>query len=169
YAGGGKYQLSKGADRYRRGLYTFFRRTAIDPNLATFDCPDSSMSRAKRDRSNNPLQALAMLENEVFHEAAQAFAVRLLNDVPGAPSEATDRERLERGFQIAVSRSMALEEYRQLAELLAEARQYYREHPKEAEALCGKRTAKNTEPSEQAAWVATVRVLLNLDEFVTRP
>ena len=169
YAGGGKYQLSKGADRYRRGLYTFFRRTAIDPNLATFDCPDSSMSRAKRDRSNNPLQALAMLENEVFHEAAQAFAVRLLEEVPGAPDSPADRDRLERGFQIAVSRSMAPEEYRQLVELLEEARQYYREHPKEAEALCGKRTAKNTDLSEQAAWVATVRVLLNLDEFVTRP
>ncbi len=168
YAGGGKYNVSKGPDRYRRGLYTFFRRTAIDPNLATFDCPDSSMSRAQRDRSNNPLQALALLQNEVFHEAAQGFAARLLQEVPGSAEETRDRQRLERGFLIALGRPMDEFEYRQLAQLLSEARDYYRQHEEDAAAVAGNTQVEKVGKPEQAAWVATVRSILNLDEFITR-
>ncbi len=168
YAGGGKYQVSKGADRYRRGLYTFFRRTAIDPNLATFDCPDASMSRGRRDRSNNPLQALALLQNEVFHEAAQAFAVRILERKPDVDLKQLDHRRLERAFMIALGRRPVESESAVLLDLLDASRSYYVERRAEAERLIGKRLVEGMGAGEQAAWVATLRVILNLDEFVTR-
>ena len=180
YAGGGRYQVSKGADRYRRGLYTFFRRTAIDPNLSTFDCPDASMSRSQRDRSNNPLQSLALLNNEVFHEAAQAFAVRVLNEVPkrgksGSDSAQVDIDpmrldemRLDRAYLITLGRPASTDERSTLKALLAAARTYYASKGNEASQLIGSRKAEGVPPPEQAAWVATLRVVLNLDEFITR-
>lgn len=165
YAGSNKYKASVGADRYRRGLYTFFRRTAIDPNLSTFDCPDSSMTRAKRDRSNNPLQALTTLHNEVFHESAQAFARRLLDPADG---RATDQDRLKHAFLVSVSRAPKETEIQTLLDLLSKSRQHYANHSEEAKALIGSHAAGSTAMSENAAWICVARVILNLDEFFTR-
>ncbi|NOY29293.1 MAG: DUF1549 domain-containing protein [Planctomycetes bacterium] len=162
---GNHYRVSKGEDRYRRGLYTFFRRTAIDPNLTTFDCPDSSGAKPQRDSSNNALQALALLQNEVFHEAAQSFAGRLLEL---SLAEASDHARLRQGYLIAVSREPDPAEIAMFESLLREARAYYHDHPQEAAELVGKHAVTNVDPAENAAWIATVRVILNFDEFVTR-
>ena len=160
------YTVSEGEDRYRRGLYTFFRRTAIDPNLATFDCPDASMAKPRRDSSNNALQALAMLQNEVFHEAAQCFAGRLIElSLSGGLS---DRARLRQGFLIAVSREPEEAELALLKNLLEEAREYYLTRPDDATKLIGDHAVKDIDPIENASWVATTRVILNLDEFLTR-
>jgi len=166
YANSFKYKASEGEDRYRRGLYTFFRRTAIDPNLATFDCPDSSMTKPQRDKSNNATQALALLHNEVFHEAAQGFAKRLLelSLAGGLP----DSERIRQGYRMALGRAPADEEIALLEDLIDEARGYYRENPGEASKLLGSHQVPDIDPAENAAWIATTRVLLNLDEFVTR-
>ncbi len=71
-----RWNVSGGEDRYRRGLYTFFKRTAPHPNLMTFDCPDSNTTCIERNRSNTPLAALATMNNEVFVEAARGFAHR---------------------------------------------------------------------------------------------
>ena len=164
YAGSFKYKPSTGEDRYRRGMYTFFRRTAIDPNLSTFDCPDSSMTRARRDRSNNPLQALATLHNEVFHEAAQAFAVRVLAE---SGSTESDTDRLNRAFEIALGRKPTTRETYPLERLLNQARNWYADRPDDAKRLVGDHRA-NGPIAENAAWVATLRTVLNLDEFLTR-
>ncbi|MCA9065352.1 MAG: PSD1 domain-containing protein, partial [Planctomycetaceae bacterium] len=172
YAGSFKYKASEGPNRYRRGLYTFFRRTAIDPNLSTFDCPDSSLTRAQRDRSNTPLQALATLHNEVFHEAAQAFARRLLTDCPDQPEveqSQLDDQRLRTAFQLALSRTASDEELQPLRSLLETSRGYYREHASEASQLHGPILLEGVDAAEQAAWTTVARVVLNLDEFLTRP
>ncbi|MDG2129434.1 MAG: PSD1 and planctomycete cytochrome C domain-containing protein [Fuerstiella sp.] len=164
YAGSNKYKASTGEDRFRRGLYTFFRRTAIDPNLSTFDCPDSSLTRAQRDRSNNPLQALATMHNEVFHEAAQAFAVRLLR----AASPDRDEDRIARAVQITTGRMPSPSELATIQKLLISSREYFSNDAEGATALVGPHAAKDVAVAENAAWVAVTRVILNLDEFLTR-
>lgn len=162
YAGSFRYSPSVGEDRYRRGLYTFFRRTAIDPNLATFDCPDASITRSRRDRSNNPLQALATLQNEVYHEAAQCFAKRILLH------EGTDEDRLALACSIALSRQPNASESRPMLELLNDSRDWYKEHRSEASKLVEPHGVEAISFVEHAAWIATLRVILNLDEFITR-
>ncbi len=163
YANNFKWKNSEGSDRYRRGMYTFYKRTAPDPNLVTFDCPDASISNPMRETSNSPLQALALWQNEVFMEAAQAMARRLMED-----GYANDSERLEAGFLVALGREPAPREKATLLGLLKEARIYYEKHPEEAEELAGGQQGEGSVPVELAAWVTTTRVLLNLDEFLTR-
>ncbi|MEZ6128339.1 MAG: PSD1 and planctomycete cytochrome C domain-containing protein [Planctomycetaceae bacterium] len=163
YAGSNKYKASTGEDRYRRGLYTFFRRTAIDPNLSTFDCPDSSLTRSQRDRSNNPLQALATLHNEVFHEAAQAFAARLLQ-----LEASSDSQRLQAAFRISVNRAATESEQAALQQVLAKGRDYYSTHSDDAMALVGEHSPPGLPAAETAAWVTVARVILNTDEFLSR-
>jgi hypothetical protein len=163
YANNFKWTTSEGEDRYRRGLYTFFKRTAPDPNLITFDCPDASMSKPLRDDSNTPLQALATLQNDVFHEAAQALAKRLLTE-----NAQDDTARFNRAFYITVGRSALPAERKALTSLLNQSRQYYQDHPEEAATFIGPHAAPNTPPAESAAWTATTRIILNTDEFITR-
>ncbi|MCP4859152.1 MAG: DUF1553 domain-containing protein [Fuerstiella sp.] len=164
YAGSNRYKASTGEDRFRRGLYTFFRRTAIDPNLSTFDCPDSSLTRAQRDRSNSPLQALATMHNEVFHEAAQAFAVRLLQSA----SSDTDEERIDEALQITTGRSPSQAEEATILKLLMSSREHFSKDSAGATSLIGPHAATDVAVAENAAWVAVTRVILNLDEFLTR-
>ncbi|MCA9229644.1 MAG: PSD1 domain-containing protein [Planctomycetales bacterium] len=166
YANSNNYKVSEGESRYRRGLYTFFRRTAIDPNLSTFDCPDSSSSKSQRDRSNNALQALATLQNEVFHEAAQGFAHRLLD--LSLASGLPDHARIRQAYLVALGREPQPDEAHLLQSLLQDARNYYKAHSDEAAKLVGNHPAVNVAAPENAAWVATTRVILNLDEFFTR-
>ena len=154
YANNFKWATSKGENRYRRGLYTFFKRTSPHPNLITFDCPDSNVTCVKRTRSNTPLAALATLNNEVFAESAKALAKRLLKE------KSDDLERIALGFKICVAREPSADERAALANLLKQTRAYYAAHEAEAKALNG--------DVEASAWAATARVLLNLDEFITR-
>jgi hypothetical protein len=156
YANNFKWTESKGEDRYRRGMYTFFKRTAPYPDLMTFDCPDANVASVRRNVSNTPLQALTTLNAATFAEASLALARRLL----ASPEEAGDAVRLERAFRLCLIRSPRPDEIRVLEELLQEARAYYAAH--EAE------TAKLGGEIETAAWTATARILLNTDEFITR-
>jgi hypothetical protein len=158
--------ISKGKDRYRRGLYTLCRRTAIDPNLLTFDCPDASVAAPRRQRSNNALQALATLQNEVFLEAAQGFAKRLVGlDVD---LDRTDQHRLGLAIQMALSRNPEPFEMSTLADLLTDSRSFYQSHSEEAVRLVGAHRAEGVDPAENASWVVVARAILNLDEFITR-
>ncbi|MBL9151228.1 MAG: PSD1 domain-containing protein [Verrucomicrobiales bacterium] len=163
YANNFKWTNSTGEDRYRRGLYTFFKRTAPDPNLIVFDCPDASLTSPERSLSNTPLQALATLQNEVFHEAAQAFAKRLLSQ-----PAADDGARLAAAYSIALGRAPEADEAAALRELLDGARAYYAGKDAEATALIGPHRLASVPLAENAAWIAATRILLNLDEFLTR-
>ena len=130
-----------GNDRYRRGMYTFFWRSAPHPGLTVFDAPDATAACTKRNRSNTPLQALTLLNDEASLEAARALADRVTRR-PG-----DDAARLAHAFRLVVSRSPSSRESIILARILKDQRQ----------AL-----------TEQEAWVQLSRVLLNLDEFITR-
>ena len=99
----------------------------------------------------------------MFHEACQAFAKRLL-EIPGL----SDTLRLERAFQLAIGRACDEEEQSWIAQLLVDSRAYYAGEPGEAEALIGAYGVDGVSASESAAWVAVGRIILNLDEFLTR-
>ena len=155
YANSFKWNASKGTDRYRRGLYTFFKRTSPHPNLLTFDCPDSNVACVKRNRSNTPLAALVTLNNVTYVEAAKALAQRILKEAPPK-----DEERIAHGFRLCVARSPQPNETEAFADLLRDSRSWYEKHPEDAKTFGG--------DSETAAWTATVRIMLNMDEFLTR-
>ena len=163
YANNFKWKASTGADRFRRGLYTFFKRTAPHPNLTTFDCPDSNTTCVERRASNTPLQALTTLNNEVFVEASQAMARRVIGE-----QHADDQARLTRAFRFCVARQPAAGELDGFAGLLADARTWYTDHAEDAGKLVGNYATKGTSAAESAAWVATCRIMLNMDEFITR-
>ncbi len=163
YAGNFKWTNSTGDDEHRRGMYTFFKRTAPHPNLTTFDCPDANLTCVERRTSNTPLQALITLNNESFVEASQAFAKRLLSE-----SFADDAARLNHAFRLCLARVPSESEQTQLAELLASNRDFFKAHKDEAKKLLGKTTISGSSPDEASAWIATARIILNLDEFITR-
>ena len=118
YAGNFKWETSKGEDRYRRGLYTFFKRTAPHPDLMTFDCPDANLTNVRRTVSNTPLQALTTLNAEAFVEAAAALAARVLAD----ETLQNDAERLRHAFRLCLSREPDSSELASMEKLLQGAR-----------------------------------------------
>ncbi|MBK8090576.1 MAG: PSD1 domain-containing protein [Verrucomicrobiaceae bacterium] len=165
YAGNFKWTTSTGEDRYRRGMYTFFKRTAPHPDLTTFDCPDANLTNVRRTVSNTPLQALTTLNAESFAEAAQALAKRVLTE----KSLTDDSQRLKQAFRLCIAREAADSELRSLAKLLEESRYTYQNSPAdEAKAALGTHAAASIPTAENAAWVAVSRIILNLDELITR-
>lgn len=163
YANNFKWATSTGEDRYRRGLYTFFKRTAPHPDLTTFDCPDANITNVKRTVSNTPLQALTTLNAEAFSEAARALSQRVLRE-----PRKTDTDRLTRAFRLCLGRLPSDGEITSLRKLLDDSRAYYQSHPEEATAMTGTSAVPDVPPQESAAWTATVRIVLNMDEFITR-
>lgn len=164
YANNFKWSTSQGEDRYRRGMYTFFKRTSPHPDLMTFDCPDSNVTNIQRTVSNTPLQALTTLNAETYAEAAQALARRVLS----TPGLVLDDARLTHAFQLCLSRTPAPEELAALKKLLTESRYHYEASKDEAQAALGPHAAPGVPPNENAAWITTLRIVLNMDEFITR-
>ncbi|MBL8799411.1 MAG: DUF1553 domain-containing protein [Planctomycetia bacterium] len=162
YAGSARWVESTGADRYRRGLYTWFQRTSPYPMLMTFDAPDGNLSCTRREKTNTPLQALTLLNDTVFVECAQALGKRVIEEKPD------NRERLRHAFRLCLGREPAAQEQDRLQRLFAELLSMCKAKPEEAAKLAGKQLPAGMEPAEAAAWVALSRTLLNLDEFVTR-
>ena len=163
YANNFKWNTSQGEDAYRRGMYTFFKRTSPYPNLISFDCPDSNTTRLKRDISNTPLQALVTLNNRVFSEAAQASAKMILQ-IP----EMNEPQRLAYAMQRVLTRKPREQEIARFQNLLATCRAYYAEHPDDAGKVIAVHPHQDSDVVENAAWVATMRIILNLDEFIVR-
>lgn len=163
YANNFKWATSTGEDRYRRGMYTFFKRTAPHPDLTTFDCPDANTTNVKRTVSNTPLQALTTLNAGAFADAAKGLAARVLKETPTA-----DAAGLDRLLFICLSRHGASGELASLQGLLNESRRWYLAHPEEATKFVKGFEVSSVAPAELAAWAATARIVLNLDEFITR-
>jgi len=169
YANNFAWKESQGEDRYRRGMYTFFKRTIPHPSLMTFDCPDANLACVTRTVSNTPLQALTLLNNESFVEAAQALAQRTCSAAPaGGGGQPADRDRLAAVLQRCLVRPATDTELARFHDLLDEGRRYYEKQPDAAQAMTGKYVAAGVSPTETAAWAATLRMVLNLDEFITR-
>ncbi len=132
---------SQGPDRYRRGMYTFIWRQSQHPLLTTFDGADAQVACTRRNRSNTPLQALHLANDPVFVEFAEALGKRIIKEVP-----ADDEARIDFAFELCFSRQATDDERVR---------------------FCSYRDRLKQESAEKA-WMMIVRVLLNLDEFVTR-
>ena len=168
YANSAKWVESTGPDRYRRGLYIWFQRTSPYPMLMTFDAPDSNLCIVRREKSNTPLQALTLLNDAVFVECAQALGRRILTDVPArSANKDLITERLRYGFRLCAARTPSAAELMRLARLHDEMLVLCRANPSEAAKLVGK-TKPSGDAAEAATWVVLGRMLLNLDETVTR-
>jgi hypothetical protein len=137
----------KGADRYRRGAYTYLWRSNLYPLLPTFDAPDATVSCSRRSRSNTPLQALTVANDPAFIEFADGLAGRLLAE-PMQEGASADERRIQIAMRTCLSREPSEYESSRLLEFLQSQR---------------KQTS-----DEHQAWTAVARVIMNLDEFITR-
>ena len=151
------WKVSPGGDRYRRGMYTFFKRSVPYPDLVLFDCPDASAAAVQRPASNTPLQALTTLNSETCLEAARGLARQMHDE-----QLHTDADRVSSAFRICLTRPPIAQELSRLVSLLQEQQAWYAEHPADAAALAGEL------PLGAAPLIATANVILNLDEFITR-
>jgi hypothetical protein len=150
------YSESWGDDLHRRALYTEWRRTFLHPSLLTFDAPTREECAVNRVNSNTPLQALILLNDPIFLEAARAFASSM------TASGKTLDARLQWGFQRALNRAASPEELTILRDLHSKALAQFQAKPKEATEFAGK-----ADP-ELAALTTAARAILNLHETITR-
>jgi hypothetical protein len=160
------WPTSKGNDRFRRGLYTYLKRTSLYPGLTTFDAPTTEVTCPMRVRSDTPLQALQVLNDRVFVEAAQGLARRIVREGPD------DRNaRIVYAFRLCTSRTPTADE-------IASTRAFFeRQLARFADgSLMAGQVAlsdvlsrpDDAELNEVAAWTTVARALLNLDETITK-
>ena len=161
------WTASSGEDRYRRAVYTYRWRATPHPALNVFDTPDAFASCTRRIRSNTPLQALTLLNDPAFFEIFQGFAERLIQEGGN-----TDETRIETGFRLCLSRKPSAREVSVLKSFLNKQRALYTNIDTKTLTLVAQRANGPVIPesdlSEQAAWTMLARVLLNLDETITR-
>ncbi len=155
--GSAKYVESEGAERYRRGLYVHFQRTSPHPQLMNFDAPDSHVACTRRRRSNTSLQALNLLNDPVFLEAAQSLAERTLRESPGKGFA----DRVRYAYELCLAREPGAKEVETLLS-------YFHTQERILASDAKGRAALYPLDPGSAAWVGVASVLLNLDEFITR-
>ena len=161
------YKPDTGEGLYRRTMYTIWKRTAAPPTMLLFDSPTREICTVKRSRTNTPLQALALLNEVTFVEAARALAEQMLND-----TQASHEKRLSNAFKQVTSRSPTQDELAVLMRGLQGRLTHYQAYPDEAKQLLnfGSHVSDaKANATELAAYTLTANVLLNLDEVVTRP
>ena len=161
-----QWPTSEGADRYRRGLYTFYKRTVVYPSFMNFDAPDRTVCTVDRSSSNTPLQALNTLNDPAFFEAAGSLAESIL--ASSGPSRA---ERIVHGFRTVLAREPSPGEVSRLEAFLDRMAARYEAEPGMAADLVAKASLSppaNLAESQFAPWVMVANVLLNLDETFTR-
>jgi hypothetical protein len=160
------WPVSTGEDRHRRGMYTFWKRSVPYPSLLVFDSPNGDLSCTRRIRSNTPLQALTTLNDAVFVVAAQAMALRVWRE-----GGAEDRSRMIYAFRLCMGRRPDLVELRELLAFLRG--QHANFDGKTSAAVYVSASDLNNLPADVdlhriAPWVMVSRLLLNLDETMTR-
>jgi hypothetical protein len=156
---------AEGEDRYRRGLYTYLKRTTPYPSFLTFDGGSGEVCQIRRIRTNTPLQALVTLNDPVYLEAAAGLARRMVTEA------ATTEARAARGLRLALIRPLREGEFAPLLALQKDAQKMFQAAPEKANALL--KSARVTAPTgiskaAFAAWIVTANAILNLDEFLTR-
>jgi hypothetical protein len=162
YAGSVKWVESNGMDRYRRGLYIHFQRTTPYPQLMNFDAPSANLACTRRERTDTPLQALNLLNDPVFFEAAQGLAFRVMRETAGG-----FRDRLNFAYRVTIGREASAHEAERMGKYYDETLRSLAADAQTVAALFPNRI-EGVPQTEAAAWVELSRVLLNLDEFITR-
>ena len=160
------YKHDTGPGQYRRGVYTHWQRQFLHPMLRAFDAPSREECTAQRPVSNTPLQALTLLNDPSFVEAARTLAGRLLRE-----AETGDETRIRRAWRLVLAREPGRREVAALARLVEASRTQYRSDPAAARKLAQMGLAavsEGVDVVELAAWTAVARVLFNLDETITR-
>ena len=190
-----KWVTSEGEDRYRRGLYTFIRRSAAYPSFMTFDATSRESCTVRRVRTNTPLQALVTLNDEAFFEAAQALAARVLRDGVASPTlvaRATNvgvsppafgggtpatvaaqafrpaDARATYAFRLVLSRTPTDDELARTVASYERQLERFRKDPAAAARVIKGHAVEGGDPAEQAAWTLVANALLNLDEALTK-
>jgi hypothetical protein len=169
FGGGIDWKTSDGEDRYRRALYTTWRRSNPYPSMATFVAPSREVCTVRRPRTNTPLQALVTLNDPVYVEAAQALARRMVRE-----GGSTDPERAVRGFRLVLARQPTAAEIDRLVRLHDDALAGFKNDPDDAKKMA-------TDPlgpvpsdltvalDDLASWTVVANVILNLDETFMCP
>lgn len=160
------YTQSHGKDLYRRTMYTFWKRTCPPPSLATLDAPDREVCVVRRSRTNTPLQALVLMNDPTYVEAARKLAERMMNE-----GGATPEERIAFAFKLATARSPNDKETAVLKRVFETQRERYSKDKPAAEKLLKVGESPRDEKldtTELAAWAMVANAIMNLDEVVTR-
>jgi Protein of unknown function (DUF1553)/Protein of unknown function (DUF1549)/Planctomycete cytochrome C len=166
FGGGTDWDASPGDDKYRRALYTEWRRTTPYPSMLTFDAPNRNVCTIARPRTNTPLQALVTLNDPVYVEASQALARRMVKE-----GGTTVEFRVEHGFRLCLTRPPQLSETKRLVDLYQKARADFATNPKEAQQMATEPLGPlpaGMDAIDLAAWTVVGNVLLNLDEVFAK-
>ena len=161
-----EWENDHGENQYRRGLYTYWQRTFLHPSLAAFDASSREECTVDRPRSNTPQQALVLLNDPTYVEAARALAGRILQH-----GGAGTKDRLHYAFEQVLHRPPLADEAAVLAKLVEKHREQFAADKPSAEKLLtvgDLKSPADLDPVELAAWTNTARVLLNLHETITR-
>jgi hypothetical protein len=159
------YSPSHGKDLYRRSMYTFWKRTAPPPTLATFDAPDREKCAARRAVTNTPLQSLALMNDPTFIEAARVLAEHTLNVSPQSA------RRINHAFQAVTGRQPSSKELKILQDLARSEFAEFKQQPGDAAQLLDVGESKpdpKLDRSELAAWTLVASAIMNLDEAITK-
>ena len=160
------YEQSHGKDLYRRSMYTFWKRTAPPPAMVTLDAPDREVCTVRRPRTNTPLQALVLLNETTYVEAARKLAERMMTEGGTTPAE-----RIAFAFRLATARRPNDRELAVLRRVFDAQAEKYRRDPDAAKKLLAVGESPRNEKldaAELAAWTAVANAILNLDETLTR-
>ena len=160
------WPISKGDDKFRRGLYTFWRRTVPYPSMQTFDAPSREICTVRRIRTNTPLQAFVTLNDPVYVEAAQALGRRIIRE--GGDST---RERAAFGLKLCLARPVTEQQISHLVTLVDSELDFYRQHADAAVQISSDPLGPppaGADIAELAAWTVVANVLLNLDGVLTK-
>jgi hypothetical protein len=160
------YKQDQGEGLYRRSMYTFWKRTCPPPGLNTFDAPEREVCTARRSRTNTPLQALVLLNDPTYLEAARKLAERSILE-----GGETAESRLSMAFRLALSRNPSLIETDVLLKLYQQRLIRYRGEPASAKSLVSTGESPRNESIDQAelaAWTSVMSLILNLDEAITK-
>ncbi len=163
FGGSMDWKTSDGEDRYRRAIYTAWRRTNPYPSMVTFDSASREVCALRRTRTNTPLQALVTLNDPVYVEAAQSLARRLARE---GGASAPDKVRY--AFHLCLARAASDDESARLVALYEKSRERFATKPDDALKLAGESHASRADAAQLAAWTAVSNVMLNLDEFLMR-
>jgi hypothetical protein len=161
-----KWEVSKGEDQYRRALYTFWKRAAPYPGLSIFDAPNADTVCVRRVMSDTPLQALTTLNDKVFDDAAKALALRAWKE-----GGKDDRARAAYAFRLCTGRQPTSREISEIVTLVKDKETYFENRTSDAVKVSSedpKEPPPDVNLHKVAAWTVAARVMLNLDETVTK-